>query len=283
MQVVRSIKKMQQISDNLRKKGKIIGLVPTMGALHKGHLRLIEIAKKKSDFVVVSIFVNPKQFGPGEDFRRYPRTFQQDKKLAQKVGCDLIFNPDEKQMYPKDFQSYVIVEKLSQDLEGARRPGHFKGVTTVVAKLFNIVKPHLTVFGQKDAQQAVIVKKMIEDLNFDLKFMLAPTFREQDGLAASSRNSYLSAVDRQKASVLYRALRLAEKMIEDGERDGSKITAQLKKLISEEPTVKLDYIAVTDSESLIPVEEIKGKVLISLAAFMGNTRLIDNITIKVKI
>ncbi len=273
---------MQQISDNLRKKGKIIGLVPTMGALHKGHLSLIKIAKKKSDFVVASIFVNPKQFGPGEDFRRYPRTFQQDKKLAQEAGCDLIFNPDEKQMYPEDFQSYITVEELSRNLEGARRLSHFMGVTTAVAKLFNIVKPHLTIFGQKDAQQAAIVKKMIEDLNYGLKFMVAPTVREKDGLAASSRNSYLTAIERQKASVLYRALKFAEKMIKTGERDCSKIIAQMKKLISEEPALKLDYIAITEAESLTPLDEIKGKVLVSLAAFVGNTRLIDNITVKVK-
>lgn len=281
MKIIRSPKRMQKICIRLKQKGKIIGFVPTMGYLHQGHLSLMRIAKKKSDVLVVSIFVNPTQFGPKEDFKRYPRDFERDKRLLKKIGCDFLFCPKIKDMYPFGYKTYVEVCDLTKVLEGVSRPGHFKGVTTIVAKLFNIVQPDIAVFGQKDFQQAVILKKMVDDLNYSIKIIVAPTVREKNGLALSSRNLYLSSEQRKQAKVLYRALRLARDMIKRGERDANKIVSKMKALINKQPLAQVDYIAITDANSLEPLNKLRGETLISLTVRFGNTRLIDNIKIKV--
>lgn len=281
MQIIRSPKIMQKICGGLKREGKIIGFVPTMGYLHKGHLSLIKIAKRKSDVVVVSIFVNPTQFGPKEDFAKYPRDFKRDKFLLEKEGCDFVFAPRVKDMYPEGYLTYVNVEKITGKLEGAIRPGHFQGVTTVVAKLFNMVQPDIAVFGQKDAQQAVVLKKMVDDLNYGVKMIIAGTVRERNGLALSSRNVYLSKEERRQAKVLYQALRLAKKMIKKGERSVSKIASKMNKLIDKQPLADIDYIAITDAHSLELLNKLKGEILISLAVRFGKTRLIDNIKLKV--
>ncbi|MCJ7578804.1 MAG: pantoate--beta-alanine ligase, partial [candidate division Zixibacteria bacterium] len=247
MQIIGSPKIMQKICGGLKREGKIIGFVPTMGYLHKGHLRLVKIAKRKSDVVVVSIFVNPTQFGPKEDFAKYPIDFKRDRFLLEKEGCDFVFAPRIKDMYPEEYLTYVNVEKITGKLEGAIRPGHFQGVTTVVAKLFNIVQPDVAIFGQKDAQQAVVLKKMVDDLNYGVKMIIAGTVRERDGLASSSRNVYLSKEERKQAKVLYQALRLAKSMIRKGERSASKIVSKMNKLINRQPLAEIDYIAITDA------------------------------------
>lgn len=272
---------MQKICGGLKREGKIIGFVPTMGYLHKGHLRLVKIAKRKSDVVVVSIFVNPTQFGPKEDFAKYPIDFKRDRFLLEKEGCDFVFAPRIKDMYPEEYLTYVNVEKITGKLEGAIRPGHFQGVTTVVAKLFNIVQPDVAIFGQKDAQQAVVLKKMVDDLNYGVKMIIAGTVRERDGLASSSRNVYLSKEERKQAKVLYQALRLAKSMIRKGERSASKIVSKMNKLINRQPLAEIDYIAITDAHTLELLNKLKGEVLISLAVRFGKTRLIDNIKMKV--
>jgi pantoate--beta-alanine ligase len=281
VRVVRSPKKMQRICEDLRRQEKTIGLVPTMGYLHQGHLSLVRIAKKRSDALVVSVFVNPTQFGPEEDFGSYPRDFRKDRLLLDEEGCDFVFAPGMKKMYPEGYLTYVSVEEIAGRLEGRSRPTHFRGVTTIVTKLFNIVRPDVAVFGQKDAQQAVVLKKMAEDLDFGIKMIIAPTVREKDGLALSSRNKYLSKDERRQATVLYRSLREAEKSIKEGERSTGRIVSRMKGLIGEQPSADLDYIAVTDTRSLEPLNKLKGEVLISLAVRLGKARLIDNIKVKV--
>ena len=262
MHIIRSPKVMQKICVGLKRKGKIIGFVPAMGYLHKGHLSLIKIAKRKSDVVVVSIFVNPIQFGPKEDFAKYPRNFKRDRFLLDKEGCDFVFAPRIKDIYPEGYLTYVNVEKITGKLEGAIRPGHFQGVTTVVAKFFNIVQPDVAVFGQKDAQQAVVLKKMVDDLNYGIKMIIAPTVRERNGLALSSRNVYLSKEERKQAKVLYQALRLAKEMIKKGERSPNKIGSKMNKLIDKQPLAEIDYIAITDAHSLELLNRLKGEILI---------------------
>jgi len=281
MKIFRSPKEMQRICTSLKKKGKTIGFVPTMGYLHQGHLSLMGVAKKKSDVLVVSLFVNPTQFGPQEDFKRYPRNLKMDKRLLKESGCDYLFYPQIKEMYPEVYETYVEVEKSTKILEGAFRPGHFKGVTTIVAKLFNIVMPDVAVFGQKDFQQAVVIRRMVKDLNFPVKIIVAPTIREKSGLALSSRNSYLSDEERIQALSLYQSLNLAKKLIKSGERDSEKIIEKMKKLIQKQPQARIDYISINDSETLETLRKIKGNILISLAVKIGKTRLIDNINIKV--
>ena len=281
MRIIRSPKVMQRICGGLKRDGKIIGLVPTMGYLHEGHLSLVRIARKRSDVLVVSVFVNPTQFGPKEDFKRYPRDFQRDKSLLKQEGCDFVFVPGMKDMYPDGYLTYVDVDKITGGLEGATRPGHFRGVTTVVAKFFNIVQADVAVFGQKDAQQAVVLKKMVADLNFGIKMIIAPTVRERDGLAMSSRNVYLSGEERKQAKVLYQALQAAREMLREGERKASKIVSKMRTLIGKQPLAEIDYIAITDANSLELLHKLKGEILISLAVRFGKTRLIDNIKIKV--
>jgi pantoate--beta-alanine ligase len=281
VQIIRSPKIMQKICEGLKREGKIIGFVPTLGYLHKGHLSLVRIAKKRSDILVVSVFVNPTQFGPKEDFAKYPRNFKRDRFLLNQEGCDFVFAPRRKDMYPDGYLTYVNVDGISQHLEGMVRPGHFRGVTTVVAKLFNIIQPNIAVFGQKDAQQAVVLKKMVDDLNYGVKMIIAGTVRESDGLALSSRNFYLSKEERKQAKVLYQALRLAKKMIKKGERSPSRIVSKMIALINKQPLADVDYVAITDAHSLELLNKLKGEVLISLAVRFGKTRLIDNIKLRV--
>ena len=282
MKIVKSIKEMQKISTDLKKKVKIIGFVPTMGYLHEGHLSLIRLAKKKSDVVAVSIFVNPLQFGPKEDFKRYPRDLKRDTRLARKAGCDILFVPGQKQIYPDRFSAHVNVEKLSDTLEGKFRSGHFKGVATIVAKLFNIAQPDLAFFGQKDAQQVVIIQKMAQDLNFNLKIIVAPTVRDDSGLALSSRNTYLAEDEKKTAKVLFESLQKAQNVIEQGETNSFKVIHEMEKMILSRPKTIIDYIAITDSQTLEPLEKLSVEVLITMAVFVGSTRLIDNLKLKVK-
>jgi pantoate--beta-alanine ligase len=281
MKFIYDIKQMQRWAERIRLKGKTVGFVPTMGYLHQGHLSLIARTKKENDFCLVSIFVNPTQFGPREDFKKYPRDIKRDERLCRKTGVDVIFYPQAQKMYSKNYLTYVNVEKWSELLCGASRPGHFRGVTTVVSKLFNIVKPHIAYFGQKDAQQAMIIKKMTDDLNFDVKVKVLPTVREKNGLAMSSRNVYLSKEERQSAVILYQALCLAKKMVSRRVKDVQKIISAMRQQICQSPFAKIDYIAITD-ENLLPLERISHRVLIVLAVYIGKTRLIDNIIVGVR-
>jgi pantoate--beta-alanine ligase len=275
MKIIRTIGEMHAWADEVRAAGKRIGFVPTMGYLHEGHLSLVRVARARSDLIVVSIFVNPIQFGPKEDLARYPRDFARDSALLEREHTDVIFYPDEKEMYPGNYSTYIDVEGLTETLCGERRPGHFRGVATVVAKLFNAVKPFVAVFGAKDAQQAFVIKRMARDLDFDIEIVVAPTVREPDGLAMSSRNTYLSPDERAEAPVLHTSLQQAEQMIARGERDANKVTAAMKELIGK-TRGRVDYVSIVDTETLHEVKEINGKVLIALAVFFGPTRLIDN-------
>lgn len=277
MEIIENIASMHALSERKRMEGKLIGFVPTMGFLHEGHLSLIREAKKLSDMVIVSIFVNPTQFKPNEDYDKYPRDLEGDTKKVNSAGGDIIFAPSARDMYPDGYLTYVNVEGITETLCGISRPGHFRGVTTVVTKLFNIVKPHKAFFGQKDYQQSVIIKKMVRDLNMDIDIILLPTVREHDGLAMSSRNSFLSTEERKVAPVLYRALIMASEMIKNGERNTWRIYSEMKRMIESEPFAVIDYIAITDPETLTDISEIKGKTLIALAVKIGSTRLIDNI------
>ncbi len=279
MKIIRSIKQMQQVSRKIRQEGKAIGFVPTMGAMHGGHLSLIRRARKDNDIVVVSIFVNPTQFGSGEDFKKYPRVFKKDAALCKKEGVDLIFSPSTEAMYTQDHKTHVYVEHLSDRLCGKFRPGHFRGVATVVKKLFNIVRPDVAYFGQKDAQQAIIIKKMVEDLNMPLEIKVLPTVREENGLAMSSRNKYLSAKEKRDAVVLYQALRLAGRLIKKGNRNYLGIIKQMRQLIAGKKNISVQYISIVNLEDFLPAKRIKGKILIALAAHIGKTRLIDNIIV----
>ncbi len=279
MKVIETPSEMQSLADRLRKEGKIIGLVPTMGYLHAGHISLIRTAREQCDLVIVSIFVNPVQFAPNEDFEQYPRDFEHDLALLREERVDYIFNPPAGEMYPDRQMTFVITEDLAGKLCGKSRPTHFRGVTTVVAKLFNIIKPHVAVFGQKDGQQALILKKMISDLNFDIRMIIAPTIREDDGLALSSRNAYLSADERQAAPLIFRTLSDAGNLIRQGESSGRKIEQYIRKALDAVPQFRIDYIAVVDGKTLEPAEQISAGTMIAVAVFCGNTRLIDNIMI----
>lgn len=273
---------MQETAKRFRRDGKILAVVPTMGYLHRGHASLIECARSRADVVITTIFVNPAQFAPNEDFNRYPRDFDHDKIIAVAAGTDIIFFPDAAEMYPKEFKSYVEVEGASRILEGAFRPILFRGVTTVVAKLFHITKPHIAVFGQKDAQQAFIIRKMVDELNFDIDIILAPIVREEDGLALSSRNIYLNETERKNALVLYRSLQHAAKRIQDGEHDAAVIRVEMENLIQSGNPSQIDYIAFVNPEYFAEVENIEQpEVLAALAVRFGATRLIDNIRIQV--
>lgn len=282
MQIVRDIKKMQRIASELRQRDKAIGFVPTMGALHDGHLSLMRQARRENDCVVVSIFVNPTQFAPHEDFKKYPRNFKRDILLSKKEGADIIFCPDASLMFPLDYKTYVDVEGLSDFLCGKFRPGHFRGVATVVTKLFNIVQPENAYFGQKDAQQATIIKKMVYDLNIPARIKVLPTVREADGLAMSSRNSYLSPAERAQALVLSQALSLAKNLIKKGDRNSLSVIRKLRRLIKGKKMVRVQYISIVDPKTLEPVKKIEDKVLITLAVYFGKTRLIDNIVVNSK-
>jgi pantoate--beta-alanine ligase len=280
MEVIATVKEMQRRSDQLRQEGKTITFVPTMGYLHEGHLALMREGKRRGDILVISIFVNPTQFGPGEDYDQYPRDMQRDLKLVEKVGVDIVFTPSAHEMYPDAFQTYVQVERVTQNLCGISRPGHFRGVTTVVAKLFNIVKPHLALFGQKDYQQLVTIKRMVEDLNMDIEVIGIPTVRERDGLAMSSRNTYLSPKKRKEAARLYRALRKGEECFRQGGKNTAVILTTVRGIIEEIKPTTIDYIKVCDAHTLEDIEAIKGEAIIAVAIQIGKTRLIDNLILK---
>jgi pantoate--beta-alanine ligase len=286
MQTVSSIAAMQRLAKKWRQASVAIGLVPTMGYLHEGHLSLVREAHKrvgKKGRVVVSIYVNPTQFAPTEDFTKYPRDLKRDLKMLRASGVDVVFTPEDKEMYPdrspvpKGFSTYVVEERLSQTMEGVSRPTHFRGVTTVVAKLFNIVQPDVAVFGQKDFQQAAVIRRMVRDLNFPLRIIVAPTVREKDGVAMSSRNKYLEGDLRRQALVLRRAIDTARATVKKSKKiSPAALKAELKKLIESEPDARLDYIEFFDPETLVPLAEVSAGAQMALAVFVGKTRLIDN-------
>ena len=276
MKIIKTIAQMQKHSNHLREKGEWIGFVPTMGFLHEGHMSLIRRARKENDAIVASIFVNPTQFGPGEDYESYPRDFENDSALCRETGCDVLFSPSAPEMYPDDSRTAVSVSRLTEDLCGASRPGHFDGVSTVVAKLLNIVKPHRAYFGLKDFQQYKVIARMVQDLNMDIDVIGLPTVREPDGLAMSSRNRYLTGEERQSALSLSRSLDLASRMVTDGTRDAAAVTAMVKETIGSEPHTRIDYVTVVDLEDLNPIQTIGDQALLALSVFVGKARLIDN-------
>jgi pantoate--beta-alanine ligase len=257
-----------------------VGFVPTMGYLHEGHLALVKQARIENSAVIVSIYVNPTQFGPREDFGAYPRDLNRDLELLKEGGVDIVFVPSDDQMYSPEFSTWVDVENISERLEGTSRPGHFRGVATVVAKLFNIVQPTKAYFGQKDAQQVMVIKRMVGDLNMAIEIVVVPTVRESDGLAMSSRNSYLSPEERQAATVLFRALTLARQLRLGGEKDAGKIRRQMTLLIQKEPLAQIDYVSIADAETLEELDLIDHRALASLAVRIGKTRLIDNMSLE---
>lgn len=276
MKIIRSVRQMQQFAESQRCRGVKIVLVPTMGYFHEGHLNLMRFGKEQGDCLVVSIYVNPAQFAPTEDFEAYPRDFERDCRLAEEVGVDILFCPDNEEMYPAGYQTHVQVEGVTCNLCGISRPRFFRGVTTVCTKLFHIVEPHLTVFGQKDYQQYVTIKRMIRDLNMDIEVAGIPTTRESDGLAMSSRNVYLSPEERKSALGLSRSLRLAKDLYDGGERQADVILKEVKKCINRFPHVKIDYAQICDAAAMIDVSEIAGEAVLALAVWVGKTRLIDN-------
>ena len=256
-----------------------VGLVPTMGYLHEGHLSLVRRAREDCDHVIVSIFVNPTQFGPREDLSKYPRDLERDLGLLAPLGVDLVWMPTAEIMYPPGYQTWVEVEAITRPLEGAMRPGHFRGVTTVVAKLFNAVQPHNAYFGQKDAQQAAVIRQMARDLSYPIEIVVCPILREPDGLAMSSRNVYLDPEQRKAAAVLSRSLHAAQEMYEHGERDAENLRATMKEVLASEPLAQVQYVSCADYDTLEELESVTGKVLLSLAVFVGKTRLIDNLVL----
>jgi pantoate--beta-alanine ligase len=279
MRTISSAAEMTALCKEARLAGKRIGLVPTMGALHEGHLSLVRTARSQSDLVVVSLFVNPTQFGPKEDFSRYPRTLEKDSALLQAEKVDFLFNPSVEEMYPPGASTWVVVEGLSEKLDGRSRPGHFRGVTTVVSKLFNLVQPDLAFFGQKDAAQAAIIRKMVRDMDFDVRIVVCPIVREKDGLAMSSRNVYLNPEQRRAATVLYRGLMRMQTLADQGESNSTRLVAAAKQVIAEEPQVRLDYLEIVNWDTLDPVADISRGALAAVAAYVGETRLIDNLVL----
>jgi pantoate--beta-alanine ligase len=276
MDTVTDIRQMQQWADGTRARGRRIGLVPTMGYLHAGHLSLVALARQHSDVAVASIFVNPMQFGANEDLDRYPRDIERDARLLAETGTDVLFLPDAAAMYPEGFQTTVKVERVTRGLCAASRPTHFPGVTTVVTKLFHIVKPHVAVFGRKDFQQFVTIRRMVSDLDMGIEIIGAPIVREPDGLAMSSRNAYLSAAERQAALCLPRALAGAEALVERGEADGLRLLSAARRVIADEPLVRLEYVTLVDPDTLEEVSVLDRPAVLALAAHVGKTRLIDN-------
>jgi len=279
MEVAKTIEAARSMVKAARSEGKKIGLVPTMGALHVGHISLIEAAIKDCDFVAVSIFVNPTQFGPGEDFEKYPRPMEADLKICRKAGVNVVFAPAPEEMYPTENVTWVTVEKLTEPLCGRSRPGHFRGVTTVCAKLFNIVAPDVAYFGQKDAQQAIVIRRMAADLNMPLEIAICPTVRELNGLAVSSRNQYLSEQQKKDAANIYKSLQECRRMIEAGITETHQIITGMQKILQQIPSIQIEYVSIVDAETLESIEEIAGKVLAAVAVKVGPARLIDNILV----
>ena len=280
METIHTVEWMKQVARQARSEGRLLGLVPTMGALHEGHLSLVRAAQRECSPVVVSIFVNPKQFGPGEDLKKYPRPIETDRALLESLGVDYLFAPAPEEIYPSGFRTYVDVEELGKRLEGRSRPGHFRGVTTVVLKLLEIAQPHIAYFGRKDAQQARIIRQLAADLNLDARVEVCPIVREADGLATSSRNAYLSAEERRAATSLYRALDQARREIERGERAAAPLVAAIRGVLEAEPLASVDYAEMVDAETFEPVARLAGSCLALLAVFVGSTRLIDNMLIE---
>lgn len=256
-----------------------VGLVPTMGYLHEGHLSLVTRAREENRYVIVTIFVNPSQFGPSEDLSKYPRDLERDLNFLRSLGVDLVWTPTTEIMYPSGYQTWVEVEALTKGLEGAMRPGHFRGVATVVAKLFNATQPHKAYFGQKDAQQVAVIRRMAEDLNFPLEVVVCPTHREADGLAMSSRNVYLNEKERKAATVLFHSLSAAKELYDLGERDAEKLRERMKATLAAEPLAQVQYVSCADYDSLEELDKVSGKALLSMAVFIGRTRLIDNLVL----
>ena len=281
MEIINRRQRMSSVARKIRREqDRTIGLVPTMGALHEGHLSLVREARRMCDVVVVSVFVNPAQFGPGEDFERYPRNLTKDTALLTDYNVDYIFVPPVEEIYPKGFSTYVNVDGLSEQLEGASRPGHFRGVATVVTILLNVVRPDFTYFGQKDAQQALVIKRLVRDLSFDTEIIVLPTVREDSGLAISSRNLYLTPDEQQVAPIIHRALTRAKEVYKEGERNASRLNEIIRTTIESEPRVRVDYVSVADADTLEKLERLDERpILISVAAFLGKTRLIDNIVL----
>lgn len=283
MEVIESVAGMARASERFRSDGLRIGFVPTMGALHRGHKSLIDLGRSRSDIVVVSVFVNPSQFAAGEDYESYPRDIGRDTKTAEEAGAGVLFAPSAEEIYPEGFATHVDPGEIATVLEGRSRPGHFRGVATIVTKLFLIVHPHLAVFGQKDAQQFVIIDRMVRDLNMGIEVIVAPTVRESDGLACSSRNVYLSASERKQAPALYRSLETARDRIAVGERNGEKIKHHMREIISAQPAASIDYISIADAGTLEELDTLRAgsRILVSLAVRIGKTRLIDNELIRI--
>jgi pantoate--beta-alanine ligase len=279
MKTISSVAEMTALAKEAKRAGKRVGLVPTMGALHAGHISLVGAGRTQTDVLVTSVFVNPKQFGPKEDFGKYPRTLEKDSELLAAAGVDYLFFPSVEEMYPKDSSTWVTVEGISDKLDGQSRPGHFRGVTTVVSKLFNIVVPDLAFFGQKDAAQVTIIRKMVRDLNFDVHVVVCPTVRESDGLAMSSRNIYLSPEQRKQAPALYCALMRVQFLADRGEKNAARLITAAKQVIAEEPAVRLDYFEIVSNDTLEPLADVSPGALVAVAAYVGQTRLIDNIVL----
>ncbi|MBI3609486.1 MAG: pantoate--beta-alanine ligase [Nitrospirae bacterium] len=279
MRLIKTIKQMRQWAER-RRRGKTIGFVPTMGALHEGHRSLMRAARRRCDAVVVSIFVNPAQFGPNEDYARYPRDLKGDAALCRREKVDVLFMPTAETVYPEGHDTKILVGRIGEVLEGAVRPGHFSGVATVVAKLFQIVRPQIAFFGQKDYQQTVVIKRLVRDLNFPVKIVVCPTVREKDGLAMSSRNRYLSSEERNASRVLFKALQKGRERIQEGERDSAAVRDAMTLLIQEQPPARIEYAAIVHPDTLMEVTQIEGPVVLLLAVWIGKTRLIDNLLVK---
>jgi pantoate--beta-alanine ligase len=277
MEVIKTIKEMKEFSSQARRAGKTIAFVPTMGYFHDGHLSLMREGRRRGHLLIISLFVNPTQFGPNEDFKNYPRDFERDSKMAEEVGVDVLFAPEASDMYPLNHQTIVRVEKVTQNLCGRSRPIHFQGVTTVVMMLFEIVMPHVAIFGEKDYQQLVTIQQMVRDLHMSTEVVGMPTVREADGLAMSSRNAYLLPEERKAALSLYRSLQKAKELLQKGERKAERILHEMKGIFQSEPLVRIDYVQICDATTLQDVDRIEGDVVVALAAYLGKTRLIDNL------
>jgi len=279
MEIAEKIQSIRDMVKAARDNGKTIGFVPTMGALHIGHISLIQAAIKKCDYIVVSIFVNPTQFVPGEDFEKYPRPFETDLEICKKEGVDAVFAPRPEEMYSEENLTWVNVEKITEPLCGKFRPGHFQGVTTVCTKLFNIVAPDIAFFGQKDAQQAIVIKRMVADLNMPLEIVICPTVREPEGLAVSSRNKYLTEQQKKDATNIYKSLQKCREMIESGIKDASEIIAEMTNILEQVPSIEIEYISIVNAETLENIDRIEGKILTAVVVRIGPARLIDNILV----